>query len=87
MNEDLLFIPVTCASCSRVSVVTLPQQLLRNQLKHGASVDLYCVYDDFAWKATREELLRISKLMQESEQVANSSWLRLRDQPASELSA
>ncbi len=85
MNEDVLFIPVTCASCNRVSVVTLSKPLLRNQLKNSAPVDLYCVYDDVAWQASRDELLRIAKLMKESEQVANSGWLRLRDQPITEL--
>jgi hypothetical protein len=85
MNEDILFVPVTCASCNRVSAVTLSKPLLRRQLNSGASVELFCVYDDVRWTANRDELSRMAKLLTESEQVAKSRWLRLRGQPDAEM--
>ena len=85
MNEDVLFVPVTCASCRRVSVVTLSKPLLRSQLNSGTPIELYCAYDDFGWQASRDELARATKLLKESERVAGSSWLRLRDPPTNQL--
>jgi hypothetical protein len=77
-NEELLFMPVTCATCNRISVVPLSKQFVQGQLRSGAPVNLFCAFDDITWRASHAELARLQKLLHESEQVAKSPWLRLR---------
>jgi hypothetical protein len=75
---EKIYLPVLCAQCQRVSMVSLESKEASQALKCGDVLSFTCAFDETNWIATPAQREKVLRLLNESEKTRDRPYLRLR---------
>jgi hypothetical protein len=76
--SERIYLPVRCAKCEKMSIVSLASNDAAQALKSGDIFSFTCVFDGASWVATQAERDKVQRLLNESERTRDRPYLRLR---------
>jgi hypothetical protein len=76
--SERIYLPVRCAKCEKMSVVSLVSKEATQALKTGDIFSFTCAFDGSNWVATPAEREKVQRLLNESERTRDRPYLRLR---------
>jgi hypothetical protein len=77
--SERIYLPVRCAKCQKMSIVSLASTDATQALKSGISFSFTCTFDGANWVATPAEREKVQRLLNESERTRDRPYLRLRE--------
>jgi hypothetical protein len=76
--SERIYLPVRCARCAKMSIVSFASKDATLALKSGNSFSFTCAFDGANWVASPAERWKVQRLLNESERTRDRPYLRLR---------